>query len=261
MGAAEVGCDQLDNHGWRLMARIETIQTEPVPSEWPELPTIWWKWFDDLRLLAQGREGRQNFINTLTDTKTNNTGIRTFFLNDTNGDAKWSDTSGAVDPYIGPNGELIVPTTIIATKRQITNVGACKAYQTNPQAFADGVASVMTYGTAAFDEDSAMDLVTGVFTPVQAGKYAVSATIGFDASQIVADRAVSISIYKSGSISAATQDHTSNNAYPLVVTVSDLVLMDGDTDYLEVFVQQDFGAGAVSIGNSYTCYFTAFKVD
>jgi hypothetical protein len=225
------------------------------------MPHLWWKWLDDVRLLLQGREGRQNFINTLTDTKTSNIGIKTFFINDTMGDARFTDPVAANEPYVGPNGEMIVPGTVIATKRQINNVGAVRAYQTVPQTFFSGAPAVLTYNATAFDEDSGMSAGTGTFTPKQAGKYLVTGTVGFPAAALVANKSVSVGIAVNGTTRGAVEQHTSNIAFPFVLTATCLLLMNGTTDYVQVSVQQNFGVNAATIGAEYAGYMTAFKVD
>lgn len=214
---------------------------------------------DDLRLLIQGKRDRQNFINVLTDTVPNNIGVKRFFINATNGDAVWSDYNNN-EPYIGPDGQLIVPTTIIAGKRQILDVGAVRAYQTAGQTFFTGVAGTMTYNTVEFDQDSAMSLGTGIFTPVQEGVYSVTASVGFAASQITADTACSVGIAKNSTLVGSAQGHTSNALFPIVISTTTLVYMDGAGDFLRAGVQQDFGANADTLGVEYACYFTAFKV-
>lgn len=242
------------------MTNKETIQTLPDPPVWPQQPTVWWKWMHDLYVLITGKEGRQNFINVLTNTKTNNIGVRSFFLNQTNGDATFSDTSGAIDPYLGPDGQLIVPTTIIATRREIINVGAMRAYQSVPQTFFSGAAATQTYNAVSFDEDSGMSTGTGVFTPKQAGIYAVTGTAGFAAAGVVAGKYVAVGIAKNGVTVGAVKIQTSA-VQDIVVTACDLVQMNGTTDNLSIAVEHNFGANADTFGAAFTNYFTAIKVD
>jgi len=240
------------------LARKQTIQSEGPPSEWASLSPTNWKWLDDLCLLIQGKEGRQNFINTLTDTKPNNSNIKTFFVNDGQADAYFTENDGQVDPYIGPEGELVVPTTIVATKRQIVNVGALRAYQTAGQTIFSGTPSIVIFGTTSFDEDDGYNSGAGSYTPLQAGKYLVTGSVGYDI--CVANSTVSIGIAKNGITVAGVQVHTST-IDPVVVQVTDLVEIDGDTDYLQIATQQNFGVNTDTSGTAFTCYFTAFKVD
>jgi hypothetical protein len=235
---------------------METIQANPTPAEWQAMPPLWWKWFHDVYVLLSGQEGRQNFINVLTATTKNNLNIKSFFINQTNGDARFTDPN-ANEPYIGPDGDLIVPGTIIASRRQIVNVEAVRAYQTLPQTFFSGVAAMMAFDTEAFDENSSFAAST--YTPKQAGKYQVTASIGFLTP--VANKSVSLSILKNAGLVSATEQHTSNAVFPIVINTSTLVTMNGTTDFLQVFAQQNFGVNADTIGAEYACYFTAYKVD
>lgn len=238
------------------MANKETIEAPPMPDEDPK-SIYWLKWFYNLYLLITGRQGRQNFINVMTNTKTNNTNTSSFFVNRSNGNAEFT---GDQQPYLGPNNQLIVPTTIVASKRQILSVGAVSAYQGGVQTIPDNTPTVLIYGAEYFDEDSAFDLATGTFTPVQAGKYMVTASVGFESADVVADKFVSIGIAKNGATVAGSQVHTSD-AESITAEVNYLVDMNGTTDYLQSAVQHNFGVDTNTWGNAFTCYFTAFKVD
>lgn len=242
-----------------LMAKTEPIQSEPLPSEWPEMPNLWWSWIDDLRLLLQGKQGRQNFINVLTNTKPNNVGGRTFFCNYPNGDAKFTSDTGTTDPYLASTGELIVPTKIIASREQILNTAAFRVGQSYQQVIPSATASVVTYDVATFDQDDVVELATGTATPIQAGIYWVHGAVGFAAADVVADCYVSCLVGKNSVILGSSIGHTSTTK-DIVVSAGTLIKCNGTTDYLQMAVQHNFGVDKGTYGNDFTCYFEAYKV-
>lgn len=243
------------------MTKKETIQSEGPPSEWSVLSPTNWKWLDDVRKLLQGAEGRQNFVNTLTDTKTNNTNIRTFFINDAQGDAYFTENNGTVDPYIGPNGELIVPVSITTGSITVVNgtSSAVRAYQSAVQNIPDVSPTIVDFHAVTFDEDSAFNLTTNRFTPTKAGKYQVTASIGYEATNVYADRYASIGITKNGTTVTGAKVHSSVSQ-DITVSANDLISMNGTTDYLQVAVEHNFGFTTPTWGQSFTCFFAAHKV-
>lgn len=241
------------------MAKKETIQSQGTPSEWASLSPQNWAWLDRLRLLITGQDGRQNFINVLTDAKPNTYGVRTFFTNKSNGDAEFYDT-GTTFPYIGTSDELIVPTTIIASRRTIINVGALRVYQNIPQGVSDSTDTIMTFHAAEFDEDSAFDLTLSKWTPIQAGKYSVTAQVAYAATNVVVGKFIRIYLSKNGIDYAASQVTTAA-AEDSSVTVTGLLDMNGTTDYMYVVIEHNFGAVTNTFGDNFACYLTAFKVD
>lgn len=243
------------------MANKETLQTNPPPSEWAEIPPIWWKWFNDLCELVQGKNNRQLFLNTLTDTKTNNVGVKSFFINDSNGDAHFTKMDGQVDPYIGPGGEFIVPGAIIAgsVTTSTSNTPAVRAYQTFSQNIANATPMIVTYGATDFDTDSSMVTATGKYTPKTVGKYLVTGSLGFEGTNVYPDKYVSLGIAKNGATVGATKIQSTYSG-DIIAQVSDLVSMNGTTDYLQLAVEHNMGFSTPTWGNSYTCYFTAHKV-
>jgi len=240
------------------MARKDTIQTPPMPNEWA-MPITWLKWFYDLYLLVTGREGRQNFINTLTDSKNNTFGVRTFFTNKPNGDAEFYD-AGTTFPYIGTSDELIVPSTVVASRRTILNVGALRVYQNIPQGVSDTTDTIMTFHAKEFDQDSAFDLTTSKWTPIQAGKYSVTAQVAYAATNVVVGKFIRIYLSKNGIDYAASQVTTAA-AEDSSVTVTGLLDMNGTTDYMYVVIEHNFGAVTNTFGDNFACYLVAHKVD
>ena len=238
------------------MTRKETIQSQGAPAEWPSISHVNWKWLNDLYLLLTGREGRQNFINTLVNSKPNNSQSRSLFVNETNGDAVFSNP--ASDPYLSPSGTLVVPISITATRREISNVGAVSAYQSVSQSLATSTPTTLVFDVEEFDQDAAYSL--GAWQPTKAGKYIVTASFGFPAANIVVNRQISISIVKNGVLASATAVHTSV-AKDIVIETTKLLDMNGTTDSCYVSGYHEFGAAAPTLALAATTYFCAVKVN
>lgn len=238
-----------------------TIQSTPPYQAGKD--HIWWKWFNDVYVLISGKEGRQNFINTLVNAVSNNQKVRNFFVNYENGDAKFTDPR--IDPYLLPDGTLAAPvgintTRLVAVTRSIENVGAVSAFQTSGQATGSGNPETLIFDTIDFDEDNAYDAGTGTWLPTQAGKYNVTVNVGFDAADVVANCRIYSSILLNGNAVAITQAHTSLTE-DITAQCSVLLDMDGLTDSCTFTVFQNFGAAANTSGTRSTVFFCAFKVD
>jgi ribosomal protein L27 len=217
------------------------------------MPTVWYKWFFDLYQLLTGRVGRQNFINTLTKSASNNEGANYFLISDSKGDVTFT---GSDDPQIGPNG------TIVATRRQIANVGAVNVYQTVPQTIFNLVDGVVTFSATNFDQDSTLDLFTGTWIPKQAGKYKVTASIGYDTGTVVPNCYVALWLTRNGGAfnQSTVVQHTSSTDF-IIVSVTDLIEMNGTTDYMNVVTRHNFGVDTPTWGTGFSCKFSAHKVD
>jgi hypothetical protein len=237
--------------------RVDTLQANPTPQDWAGMPTVWWKWLHDVYVLLTCQDGRQNFINTLTDAKVDPLQIGKFFIQDRYGDAHFGEATEDY-PYIGPDKELITSRTLIAQERAITNVGAMRVHATSQQASISGTGYVQTYGATDFDQNGTVNLGTGKWTPERAGYYYVIGSVGWGSP--VANGTASIAIDKNGATYAGIQGHASTAAYPLVVSVNDILYMNGTTDYAEISIQQDFGVLSNTQGFSYTCFMSAIKI-
>ena len=100
------------------------------------------------------------------------------------------------------------------------------------------------YGAPQFDPTDALDLLTGRFTPDVAGWYQVNATVDYTANSLTATH-VGAQIRKNGVVHAASITGASGAAIRL--GVSDLIYLNGSTDYVDVATLHNAAGSAVNV--------------
>lgn len=121
----------------------------------------------------------------------------------------------------------------------ILNGPAFRAYKNANQDFTDNAEVKCTFETEDFDTASCF--ATSRFTPNVAGYYLIQSTIQF--STINAPTYASPIIYKNGAV--ITYGMYQVTSAGTASMVSDLIYLNGTTDYVEIYVYAD--------GNSTTC--------
>lgn len=110
------------------------------------------------------------------------------------------------------------------------------------QTISDDVDTKVTWGTEAFDTNS--NFASDKFTPTVAGYYLITARVFLSGTSLTAPVA---SIYKNGAIYQVGQYYNYSTTGSAEVTVSDIVQMNGSTDYLEVYAYGNVGSGSVTV--------------
>lgn len=111
------------------------------------------------------------------------------------------------------------------------NAPAVSAYASIDQSITSSVFTKITFGTEVFDTNSNFALST--FTPTVAGIYNVGGTVRVTGTNITR---VAVAIYKNGTEYARLCDEAPSSVSLFTVNVSDLVSMNGSTDYVELWV-------------------------
>jgi hypothetical protein len=88
------------------------------------------------------------------------------------------------------------------------------------------------FGGSSFDTASAFNTTTGRFTPLVAGYYQINAAVNFQFNGITSV-VINALIYKNGN-QIAIGATSASVGYP-VVTVSQIVYLNGSTDYVQVY--------------------------
>lgn len=136
--------------------------------------------------------------------------------------------------------------TVPAAK--ISSVGnSCRAYLTSAQTVSSMTWTKVNLNAASFDPDAILNTSNGRITPKVAGYYKVDALLsGNSSNSTMID--LSINIYKNGSKYTDGQyTPSANMAFRRTVT-SDLVYMNGTTDYLELYAYVN-GGGTLTLAS------------
>lgn len=100
------------------------------------------------------------------------------------------------------------------------------------------------YSAPQFDPTGALDLLTGRFTPDVAGWYQVNAAVNYTAAFLTATY-VGAQIRKNGAVHGASITGAAGAAIRL--GVSDLIYLNGSTDYVDVATLHNAADSAVSV--------------
>ena len=126
------------------------------------------------------------------------------------------------------------------------------------QSVGSGSWTKIVFNSEDWDTDSAFDTSTGRFTVPSgaAGKYTFYASLAVDS--MTADKNVYVAFYKNGS-----HAQSGNNTPSVSTTISSSISASFDlseSDYIEVYTNQDSGGSKNYIGNSTTeCLFYGYK--
>jgi len=138
------------------------------------------------------------------------------------------------------------------------NGPAFSAYLSSNQSIGSGSLTKMQCNTEEFDTASAYDNATNYrFTPQVAGYYQVSG--GAQLNYTSGSLSSFICIYKNGSAFKFGSNTMNTNVFQQVM-VSALIYLNGSTDYVEMYAQQNSGGSANIGGNQNTSYFQAVMV-
>jgi hypothetical protein len=181
------------------------------------------------------------------------------------GGATGTGTVTLLAPITNTNQTLTLPDatgTVLstATAGVPVNGPAFSAYASGGQTISNATFTKVQFNNENFDTNSNFDSTTNYrFTPTIAGYYQINAVASFGGG--VAAFSAALTIYKNGSAYSS-----GGLATPVSVTIgaittgSSLIYCNGATDYIEVYVYQNSGAGlALQAGNS-VCQFSGAMV-
>ena len=156
---------------------------------------------------------------------------------------------------IGSTGQVLTVTSGVPS--WATPAGssgpAFRAYRSSDQTVTGSTTTKIQYNAETFDTDACYDPTTNYrFTPNKAGYYEVTAQILFTGSGTFGE----VKIYKNGSAVSGHRDAGQSGVG--YATVTDLISMNGTTDYLEGYCYIQDGAGTENVqGYSDASFFNA----
>jgi hypothetical protein len=168
-----------------------------------------------------------------------------------------SQGSGTIT--LGASGETIA----LASGAEVSgftgqNYPAFRAYRSTNQAIPNDTFTKVEIDTETFDTDSAYDNSTNYrFTPQVAGKYFFTATIRMSGISTINN--YQVFLYKNGSIHSRFANGGTHAANPSN-SVSDILTMNGSTDYVEVFVYQSYGSDRNIDNGDANTYFSGYRI-
>lgn len=166
-----------------------------------------------------------------------------------------ADTTGALVLQTGatPTTALTIDASQNVTLAKGITVGATaapafRAYRNGSQTISAATTTKVALNAESFDTNGNFDSTTNYrFTPTVAGYYQVNGLVAFTTG---AGQAV---IYKNGSTYTTGVEVTYNGSLGGHLPVSDLIYLNGSTDYIELYVYLTTGT-TISSGESNTAF-------
>jgi hypothetical protein len=125
--------------------------------------------------------------------------------------------------------------------------------KTASQAISTSVSTKITWDSAEFDLTSDTDLTNNRFTPSVAGYYQFNGNVRLDT--LSDGNIVFLLFFKNGSEIKRGIQYRQGGGGSINVNASCLVYMNGSTDYVEVYVQHDYGADRnIASSSTYTTF-------
>lgn len=151
----------------------------------------------------------------------------------------------------GTNGQVLSTngSGALSWADRMTAAGpAFRAYLNADQTVTNGAWNKLAANTESFDTNSSYDNSTNYrFTPTVSGYYQINGAVCIEASSATRTRCLS-AIYKNGTIYARGSDTFA--AVSNLSVVSDLVYLNGSTDYIEIYGYLNTGSTCLFSGNA-----------
>jgi hypothetical protein len=138
------------------------------------------------------------------------------------------------------SNNVTITGTLTATGGVVVGASAApafSAYLSSAQTITNNTSTKIALNTEAFDTNSNYDTTNYRFTPTVAGYYQINGTVYFSNPNVYN----AVFIFKNGS-RYRTGVQAGNGAYSYGSTVSDIVFMNGTTDYIELYCYQLSGS-------------------
>ena len=173
--------------------------------------------------------------------------------------ATGSGTMTLAGPSTNSNQTITIPDAT-GTMMVSGNMPACFVYANSSQTLANSTNTKVAFDTKVYDTSSAFSTSTNRFQPTVAGYYQVSTAYSFGGATYTRNL---IRLYVTGAEYSRLYDvgYSVGVIYTvLTVSGSQLVYLNGSTDYVETWVQQTSGGSVTGGLGSLTVYFQASLV-
>jgi hypothetical protein len=170
------------------------------------------------------------------------------------------DTSGSVTvtvPAVAGTNSVTLPAAA-GTVMVSGNMPAFSAYLTAAQGFSNSTFSQMVGWTKNFDTATAFNAGSnGRFIPQVAGYYQINGQVAFGSAST---GFAQIAIYKNGGQFSTGSTMSNNTAVGAMCMVSDVIYLNGSTDYVELWVWQNSGGSISTQSGSFINKFSGAMV-
>ena len=156
-----------------------------------------------------------------------------------------ADNSGVLQLASG-TGNLVTVPSVTGTAMVSGNMPAFRAQANSTTSLPNSTWTKVTLASIDFDTNS--NFSSSRFTPTVAGYYQINA--GVETS--VATATSLVGIFKNGALYASSCSGWQSGAVDATPAVSDLVYMNGSTDYIEMFALQAIGSTQNTVANTNT---------
>lgn len=144
----------------------------------------------------------------------------------------------------------------------ISQIAAKMYLSANQNNLTSGTATIVQLDTDDYDTDTITDTAAYKITPTTAGYYLVIGQVMFTGASIVADKSYQAHIYKNTTDVARSIGHCNAVGHTLTVVASQIVYMNGSTDYFQLRANSQAGVNTVDIdgGSAEETYLSVMRV-
>jgi hypothetical protein len=167
------------------------------------------------------------------------------------------NTSGSVTvdvPAVAGSNTVTIPAAT-GTVMVSGNMPAFSAYLTSAQGFSNSTFSRMVGWTENFDTNN--NFASNRFTPTVAGYYQVNGQVAMGGTDVGFTQ---IAIYKNGGQYSSGSTMTNNFTVGAMCMVSDVIYLNGSTDYVELWAWQNSGGSLATQSGLFVNKFSACLV-
>ena len=138
------------------------------------------------------------------------------------------------------SGTITIPDAVTVSSASLSNTPAFESFLSSNQTINDNTNTKIQFNTEVYDTDNCYDNSTNYrFTPTVAGKYFIYSQLFFDTTAGNM-RQVMSKIYKNGGELVFTNvNFDDQNGEGAAVTQSAVVVLNGSSDYIEIFGNPD----------------------
>jgi hypothetical protein len=164
---------------------------------------------------------------------------------------------------VGANGTVLTADSAEATglkwvTASSTSGPTFRAFQSSNQSVSSETWTKLTLNSETFDTANNFDSTTNYrWTPTTAGYYSISASVNI--ARTSTNGFGYCRIYKNGANTGANNFAAMGAESQTIVSISDVVYMNGSSDYLEVYVWIS-GSGATTYSGTSSTYFTGIWI-